>query len=85
MTNFASEYKGKMSGLSPETMLEALTIISNHNDTTVQINAPVNGSYNNVSGLILKDANAGLIKKLHEAGFSLHLSEKGLSVNKFGA
>lgn len=62
---------------------QALTIITESTDIAVQFNVPVNGHMSNVYEILIMRSNATVINKLIKAGFSLHMTEKGLSVNKY--
>lgn len=66
-----------------EYMVEALEIITTNNQITVSFNTPVNDNYSHTHTLLIHKSNATVLKKLHDAGFSLSMTEKGLSVDKF--
>ena len=69
--------------MKPEDKLEALGIIANSNSIKVSFNVPVSNNYSNVFDILIHDSNAKVINDLIAAGFSLAMSPKGLSVNKF--
>lgn len=66
-----------------EYMVEALKIITTNNQITVSFNTPVKDNYSHAYPILIHKSNATVLKKLHEAGFSLSMTEKGLSVDKF--
>ena len=64
----------------------ALDIVSGETNVTIRMNVPdpVTLSYSDAAKLVIVDCNAGTVKRLHEAGFSLFLRENmGLIVDKF--
>lgn len=71
--------------MKPETLALAVKIIMQHGTKVkVSFNVPVTDSYSNVHEILIHDCCAGLINVLVKNGYSLHLSEKGLSVTHFG-
>lgn len=75
-----------------EHLQEALNIITKSNNIKVSFNVPVNDHYSNVyhilihesnAMVIIHESNAKVISDLIEAGFSLSMTPKGLSVNKY--
>lgn len=63
--------------------LEALKIISTSNNIKVSFNVPVHDNYSNCYDILIHESNAIVINNLIKAGFSLAMSPKGLSVNKY--
>ena len=64
-------------------ILEATKIILKSNSPKVSFRVPVTDSYSNVYDILIHESNSALTKELMAAGFSLSMSPKGLSVNKF--
>lgn len=62
---------------------EAIAIITKSNSIKVSFNVPVQDNYSNVYQILIHESNAKVIEDLHKAGFSLSMTPKGLSVNKF--
>lgn len=62
---------------------QAIAIVTSSNDITVKFNVPVNNSYNDVYDILILKSNAKVIKQLHDAGFSLSMTEKGLKINNY--
>lgn len=62
---------------------EALGIITTNCQITVSFNTPVQDNYSHTHHILIHKSNCTVIKKLVEAGFSLSMTEKGLSVDKF--
>lgn len=69
--------------MTQEDFAKALEIVTTNNQITVSFNTPVKDSYSNVFQLLIHDSNASVLKKLHDAGFSLSMHKKGLVVNKY--
>ena len=66
-----------------EFFTEALGIITTNNQITVSFNTPVKDNYSHTYQILIHKSNATVLEKLHKAGFSLSMTEKGLSVDKF--
>lgn len=66
-----------------EHLQEALNIIPKSNSIKVSFNVPVSDHYSNVYHILIHESNAKVISDLIEAGFSLSMTPKGLSVNKY--
>lgn len=62
---------------------QALTIITESGDISVQFNTPVKDHMSNVYDILILRSNASVINKLIKAGFSLHMTAKGLAVDKY--
>lgn len=62
---------------------EALNIITKHNSIKVSFNVPVTDHYSNVYQILIHESNAKVIEELHKARFSLSMTPKGLSVDKY--
>ena len=69
--------------MKPEYLAEAIGIISKSNSITVSFNVPVNDNYSHTYAILIHQSNASVIKQLTNAGFSLSMTSKGLSVDKF--
>lgn len=69
--------------MKPEFLAEAISIISKSNSITVSFNVPVNDNYSHTYAILIHQSNASVIKQLTNAGFSLSMTSKGLSVDKF--
>lgn len=69
--------------MKPEYIAEAIGIISKSNSITVSFNVPVNDNYSHTYAILIHQSNASVIKQLTNAGFSLSMTSKGLSVEKF--
>jgi hypothetical protein len=63
--------------------IKAIEIITKSNSVNVSFNVPVEDNYSNTHSILIHRCNANLIKLLIEDGFSLFMSDKGLSVDKF--
>lgn len=62
---------------------EALSIITTNGQITVSFNTPVQDNISHTHHILIHKSNCTVIKKLVEAGFSVCMTEKGLSVDKF--
>lgn len=62
---------------------EAFDIISSNGQITVSFNTPVENHVSHTYHLLIHKSNCTVIKKLVDAGFSVCMTEKGLSVDKF--
>lgn len=69
--------------MNAENKLEALRIISASSSIKVSFNVPVHDNYSNCYDILIHESNATVINDLIKAGFSLSMSPKGLSVNKY--
>lgn len=69
--------------MKAEYFQEALQIISMSNSIKVSFNVPVKDNYSDVYQILIHNSNAKVINQLIEAGFSLSMNDKGLSVNKY--
>lgn len=61
----------------------ALEIITRNNRITVSFNTPVADNYSHVYPLLIHESNGTVLKELHEAGYSLSMTPKGLCVMKY--
>ena len=69
--------------MRPEYFAEALAVITNCGaQITVSFNTPVKDNYAHTHAILIHNSNATVIKRLVEAGFSLSMCDKGLTVNK---
>ena len=59
----------------------ALEIITRNNRITVSFNTPIADNYSQVYPLLIHESNASVLKQLHEAGFSMSMTKKGLEVS----
>lgn len=62
---------------------QALAILASQNAVTLALNVPITDSYSNTYDILILESNVTTINDLHEAGFSLSMTKKGLNVNKF--
>lgn len=69
--------------MKPEYLAEAISIISKSNSIKISFNVPVNNSYSHTYAILIHESNASVISQLVSAGFSLSMTAKGLSVDKF--
>lgn len=69
--------------MEPEDKALAVKIITSSNSIKVAFNTPVTDNYSNVYEILILESNAKVIEDLNKAGFSLSMSPKGLSVNKY--
>lgn len=69
--------------MKPEYVAEAISIISKSNSIKVSFNVPVNNNYSHTHAILIHESNASVINQLVSAGFSLSMTEKALSVDKF--
>ena len=69
--------------MKPEDFRRALEIITRNNRITVSFNTPVDNNYANTYPLLIHESNATVLKQLHEAGFSMSMTKKGLEVSKY--
>lgn len=69
--------------MTTQQLKELIDIISNSNSCKVSFNVPVENNYNNVHTVLIHECNADCTKKMHEAGYSLFMTEKGLSIDKW--
>lgn len=69
--------------MKSEHLQEAIAIITKSNSIKVSFNVPVTDHYSDVHQILIHESNAKVTKDLIEAGFSLSMTPKGLSVNKF--
>ena len=69
--------------MKSEHLQEAIAIITKSNSIKVSFNVPVTDHYSDVHQILIHESNAKVIEELHKAGFSVFMTPKGLSVNKF--
>lgn len=69
--------------MKTEHMQEAIQIITRSNNIKVSFNVPVKDNYANVYDILIHNSNASVINELVDAGFSLSMNDKGLSVTKY--
>lgn len=69
--------------MKPGYIAEAISIISKSNSIKVSFNVPVKDNYSHTYAILIHESNASVINQLVNAGFSLSMTPKGLSVNKF--
>jgi len=68
--------------MKPADRQQAIGIITAQNSVKCSFNVPINDNYSNVHDILIHNSNATTINKLIEAGFSLSMCDKGLSVDK---
>ena len=61
----------------------ALEIITRNNRITVSFNTPIADNHYHVYPLLIHESNASVLKELHEEGYSLSMTPKGLCVMKY--
>ena len=71
--------------MKSEFFQEAIAIISSSNSIKVSFNVPVNDNYSHVHQILIHNSNATVINDLVQAGFSLSMCDKGLSVDRYQA
>ena len=69
--------------MKPGYIAEAISIISKSNSIKVSFNVPVKDNYSHTYAILIHESNASVINQLVNAGFSLSMTPKGLSVDKF--
>jgi len=62
---------------------KAIEIISASNNVSVSFNVPVSDNFSNVHQILITRSSAAVVRDLVEAGFSLFMTDKGLSIEKF--
>lgn len=72
-----------INAMKPEYIAEAISIISKSNSIKVSFNVPVKDNYSHIYAILIHESNASVINHLINAGFSLSMTTKGLSVDKF--
>lgn len=65
-----------------EHLIELINKLSKER-VTFQLNEPVEDSMSNVHQCLILECSASVIESLVKAGYSLFMSNKGLSVDKF--
>jgi hypothetical protein len=68
--------------MKPADRQKAIEIVTSQNSVKCSFNVPVNDNYSNVHDILIHNSNATTINKLIEAGFSLSMCDKGLTVDK---
>ena len=68
--------------MKPEDFRRALEIIT-RNNRIVSFNTPVDDNYANIYPILIHESNAAVLKQLHDEGYSLSMTEKGLCVMKY--
>ena len=69
--------------MTTEQILQATKIILKSNSPMASFHVPIKNSYSSVYDILIHESNASLINELIEAGFSLSMTKKGLSVTKY--
>ncbi len=69
--------------MKPEMRQKAIEIISSSTSVKVAFNVPVIDNYSNIYEILILESNAALIKLLHNEGFSMSMTPKGLSINHY--
>jgi len=76
--------KEKNNGLmSEDAFNQAIEIIKQSNSCVVAFNVPINDNYSRVYDILILESNGAVLSELHDAGFSMSMTKKGLSVTKF--
>lgn len=70
--------------MTPEKLALAVKLIMSSSKSKIAFNTPVTDSYSNVHSILILECCPMLVKQLTAEGFSLGMSEKGLSVEHFG-
>ena len=66
-----------------EDFVKAVLLIATSNSCKAQFLTPVTNNYGNVYAILIQESNAAIINTLIDAGYSLSMTPKGLSVNKY--
>ena len=69
--------------MKPDDFRRALEIITTNNRITVSFNTPVDDNYANTYPILIHESNAAMLRRLHDEGYSLSMTEKGLCVMKY--
>lgn len=69
--------------MTAEQKNRAIEIISKSNSVNVRFNVPIKDSYSKVYEILIIESNASLISELTSEGYSVSMTKKGLSVNKY--
>ena len=69
--------------MNPDDFRRALEIITTNNRITVSFNTPVDDNYANTYPILIHESNAAVLNQLHDEGYSLSMTEKGLCVMKY--
>lgn len=69
--------------MKPEDFRRVLEIITRNNRITVSFNTPVDDNYGNTYPILIHESNAAVLRQLHDEGYSLSMTEKGLCVMKY--
>lgn len=69
--------------MKPEYLADAISIITKSNSIKVSFNVPINDNYSHTYPILIHESNATAINQLIAVGFSLHMTPKGLAVDKF--
>lgn len=69
--------------MTAEQKNRAIEIISKSNSVNVRFNVPIKDNYSNVYEILIIESNASLISELTSEGYSVSMTKKGLSVNKY--
>ena len=69
--------------MKPDDFRRALEIITTNNRITVSFNTPVDDNYANTYPILIHESNAAMPHRLHDEGFSLSMTKKGLNVTKY--
>lgn len=69
--------------MKAEHFQEAISIITASGTSTVSFNTTVDGHIAHTYPILIHKSNPALINRLVKEGFSLSMTDKGLSVDKF--
>lgn len=67
--------------MKPEFKQKAIEILANSNSVKCSFNTPVEDNYSHVYEILIHNSNATTIGLLVKEGFSLFMTDKGLSVD----
>lgn len=62
---------------------EAIQIIAQNNSVKVSFNVPITDNYTSTHQILIHESKPSVIDELIKKGYSLSMTPKGLSVNKF--
>ena len=69
--------------MKAEHFQEAISIITASGTSTVSFNTPIDSHVAHTYPILIHKSNATLINRLVKEGFSLSMTDKGLSVDKY--
>ena len=69
--------------MSNEDFVKAVLLIATSKSCKALFLTPVTNNYGNVYAILIQESNAAIINTLIDDGYSLSMTPKGLSVNKY--